>query len=77
MSWNRRVLAHETNDEVYFQIHEVYYDKDGNPDGYAVDGTTVGGESLESISWVLEEMTKCLNKPILSVNNFPKEYERK
>jgi hypothetical protein len=77
MSWNHRVLAHETNDEVYFQIHEVYYDKDGNPDGYAEDGTTVGGESIESISWVLEEMTKCLKKPILSVNNFPKEYERK
>lgn len=24
MSWNYRILAHENNGEIYFQIHEVY-----------------------------------------------------
>jgi hypothetical protein len=76
MSWNHRVLAHEINDEVYFEIHRVHYNKDDIPTIYTENGTTIGGESLESIAWVLEEMTKCLKKPILSVNNFPKEYER-
>ena len=25
MSWNHRILAHENNGEVYFQLHEVFY----------------------------------------------------
>ena len=28
MGWNHRILAHKDGDEMYFQIHEVYYDKD-------------------------------------------------
>ena len=31
MGWNYRVLAHKQFDEVYFYIHEVYYDEEGNP----------------------------------------------
>ena len=34
MKWNYRVLAHKQFDEVYFYIHEVYYDEEGNPNGY-------------------------------------------
>ncbi len=31
MKWNHRVLAHKDGDEMFFQIHEVYYDKKGKP----------------------------------------------
>ena len=75
MGWNHRVLAHKDGDEMYFQIHEVYYDKDGKPDSYTANGVSVGAESLDGIKWVLDKMKECLDKPILSVENFPNIYK--
>ena len=75
MGWNHRVLAHKDGDEMYFQIHEVYYDKDGKPDSYTANGVGVGAESLDGIKWVLDKMKECLDKPILSVENFPNIYK--
>ncbi len=74
MSWNHRILAHKDGDEMYLQIHEVYYDKDGKPDSHTANGVSVGAESLEGINWVLEKMKECANKPILLVDGFPNEY---
>jgi hypothetical protein len=73
MSWNHRILAHKDGDRMYFQIHEVYYDKDGNPDGYTANGVSVGAESLDGINWVLDKIKECTNKPILLADDFPNE----
>jgi len=77
MSWNHRILAHKDGDEMYFQIHEVYYDKEGKPNSYTLNGVSVGAESLDGINWVLDKMKECLDKPILSVENFPKTFKTK
>ena len=74
MSWNHRILAHKDGNEMYFQIHEVYYDKEGKPDGYTANGVSVGAESLDGIKWVLDKMKECTNKPILLADDFPNEY---
>jgi hypothetical protein len=76
MSWNHRILAHEQHgDEPYFMIHEVHYDKDGNPEAYTEKGVPVGGNSIKDITWVLNKMLACRKKPILSAGkNFPTEY---
>lgn len=34
MSWNFRVIRHVVDDDVLYGLHEVYYDKDGMPNGY-------------------------------------------
>jgi len=73
MSWNHRILAHKDGDGMYFQIHEVYYDKDGKPDGYTANSVSVGAESLDGINWVLDKMKECTNKPILLADDFPNE----
>lgn len=73
MTWNYRVLAHKEGDEVYFQIHEVYYEEKHL--GYTENGVTVGSEDVEGIKWVLDLMRECLEKPILSVEDFPNEYK--
>ena len=73
MSWNHRILAHKDGEGMYFQIHEVYYDKDGNADSYTANGVSVGAESLEGINWVLDKMKECTNKPILLADDFPNE----
>jgi len=74
MGWNHRILAHKDGDDWYFQIHEVYYNKQNEPEGYTENGTPVGAENIESIHWVLDKMKECINKPVLSVDNFPNEW---
>lgn len=74
MTWNYRVLAHRDGAGIYFQIHEVYYDEQGNPNGYTERGTTIGSETLESLRSELERMKECLDKPVLSYSDFPNEF---
>lgn len=75
MSWNHRLMAYEDGDEYYFRVHEVYYDKEGKPDGYTQEGVTVGGNSLEELRLVLYRMGLCLDKPILwAGDKFPQEF---
>jgi len=75
MSWNHRVLAHKDGDDIWFSIHEVYYDEKGTPESYTSNGVSVGGNSIKDLSWTLDKMKKCLNKPILSLENFPEEFK--
>ena len=75
MGWNHRLLAHKEGEGIYLQIHEVYYDTKGVPNGYTDKGVTVGADDIEGIDWVLGKMKECLSKPILSVEDFPKEYK--
>jgi hypothetical protein len=73
MSWNHRILAHESKEEVYFQIHEVYY-TDNKPDGYTANAVSVGGDTLKSINWTLNKMKEAIKKPVLwSGEKFPNE----
>ena len=76
MSWNHRVLAYKTNNGVYLQIHEVYYNKKGVPSYYSEEPITVGDDDLDGLSFVLSEMIKCISKPILwHGDDFPNEYK--
>jgi len=77
-TFNHRVMAHKSGRFVYLQIHEVYYDDNGVPDGYTQNAVTVGGETTAELVWVLDKMKLCLDKPILwAGDKFPKEYKSK
>ena len=78
-TWNHRVLAHKSKNpncegEVYFQIHEVHYDKKDNPKSHTQNGISVVSEGYADMQWVLSEMQACLTKPVLSADNWPNEY---
>lgn len=79
MSWNYRILASKDGlGYSYFEIHEVYYNKKGIPDRYTVHPVTVGSEEgHEGIKWVLDNMAKALDRPILDMDKFPEEYQKK
>jgi hypothetical protein len=55
MGWNHRILAHKHKDGIYFKIHEVYYDANGKPDIYTVEGV---GVDVKSIKWTVDRMKK-------------------
>jgi len=78
MSWNYRVVYHppskykvgdkKMDRKEYLSIHEVYYNKDGQPNAMTIDGIVVGDEgkdSLVSLKWILEKQLEALKKPIL------------
>ena len=77
-TWNYRVLAREYNGEPYYSIHEVYYDEDGNPNGYVDQVASVNGEDISSIRWSLNKMKEALNKTVLwHGDKFPQKHESK
>jgi hypothetical protein len=79
--WNHRILATEYSNglghtELYFQIHEVYYDDQGLPYTHTINPIPVAAESMEELNWVLGEMQKATQKPILwAGEKFPQEYK--
>lgn len=76
MSWNYRILAHQSEEEIHLQVHEVYYNDEGQPNGYTENGVAVGAEDLKGIEWVLDKMKECSEKPILwAGDKFPHEYK--
>lgn len=76
MGWNYRIIGIEHEGEISLQIHEVYYDADGIPTGFTSNPTPIYSEGgLKGLEWQLDKMREALDKPILSMDNFPKEFK--
>ena len=65
MSWNHRLMKMKDEEDDFYQIHEVFYDKEGNVESYTKNGVTVGGKDIGEVKWVLLEMLAALDKPVL------------
>jgi hypothetical protein len=65
MNWDYRILAYKQGEEILLQIHEVYYNEDGIPNGYTESPVSVGSETIKGITWTLNKMLECRTKPIL------------
>ena len=65
MSWNHRLMKMKDGEDDFYQIHEVFYDKEGNVESYTKNGVTVGGNDIGEVKWVLHEMLAALEKPVL------------
>lgn len=78
MSWNYRILAHPQEEEVFLEIHEVFYDGEDESKATTctVNAVTVGAEDVDGVKWSLEMMAEALDKPILWADDrFPEEYK--
>lgn len=51
-------------DEVTYAIHEVYYDKDGNVEGWTKEPTGILSEE-RNFDWVLKRLADAVKKPTL------------
>lgn len=71
MGWNHRVVRHvnpsplDKDEEYYYQVHEVYYNSDGEVTMMTKEGVSPYGNNIEDLTEILEWMTKALTKPIL------------
>ena len=73
MSWNYRIIKTITNgvfgtEHISYAIHEVYYDKDGNPNACSQNAIAPYGEdSVDSLKADFELMKKAFEKPVLDM----------
>jgi len=91
MSWNYRIGTHvfsykkafvsnpklaEMKDQRLFSIIEVYYDKNGKPDGYIDKKNTLSNwEDLSDLIGTVDLVKLALSKPIIDIDNFPNEWK--
>ena len=60
-TWNHRVLMTKGRGEKSFCIHEVHYNKDGVIIGWTENPIAVCSDSLQGLSWQLDNMLTCLS----------------
>ena len=70
--WNYRVMEFENDGEKYFEIKEVYYNRDGTLMGYC--NASVGGESFDDVINTLDMMKADAHKTVLKPSDFKGEY---
>lgn len=49
MHWNYRVVKYDRTDEVYFQIHEVYYNEKNEIEAYTENPVNPFGNTKEEL----------------------------
>ena len=92
MSWNYRVCTHvfsykkaftnnpklsKMEDQRLFSIEEVYYDKNGKPEGCTKGKNPLGNwEELEDLIVTVDLVKEALSKPIIDLDDFPSEYKQ-
>lgn len=68
MAWNYRVVKKQLNeDEVTFDVCEVYYDKEGNPTSWAWGKNVLSQDSLEDLEDALNKIQDAMKKPVLEI----------
>lgn len=80
--WNYRIIRHVKEEPSgghyeWFSIHEVYYDKDGKPNGCTVDPVGPTGDTAEEVRRALLMMLSDTGKPVLDYDEDFKSAEEK
>ena len=70
MSWNHRVVRRfypntHMDDSILYEIHEVYYDKDGTIGSLTQEPISIMEETVDDLRKTVERLTKCLDSPII------------
>ena len=79
MTWNHRVVKKSTDtgdglDEIY-EIHEIYYDDDGEILCYSENPTVPMGLDLSDLEGDLKLRLEALDKPVLEMKDLLKLVE--
>jgi len=70
MTWNYRVIRHVSISEVWYAVHEVYYDPSGIPIACSEDPVFPMGTDVLGLTDDLNRYHKALTKPILDYSTF-------
>ena len=70
MTWNHRVVRHEDKGQVYYQIHEAFYEEGQPADSITTEAITPFGETVEELAEELRRMLKATEHPALNYEDF-------
>ena len=65
MTWNFRAVKKAYMGETVYGVHEVYYDKDGNPEAVTVDPVGITGDSFDELRKEAVHYIRALCLPVL------------
>lgn len=66
MAWEHRIIEHDTVKNVYFAIHEVFYDEAGKIVSWTEKPVDIIGDSKEEVIKIVKMMLEDSYKPVLS-----------
>jgi predicted RNase H-like HicB family nuclease len=67
VTWNYRVIRSVDAAGVNYAIHECYYEGNNVPTSWTADPADVAAETRADLFWVLAEMTKAIERPVLEI----------
>lgn len=56
MTWNYRIIHHDTKEHPYFAIHEVFYDERGKITSWTTDPIDMTGESRREVIATIKQI---------------------
>jgi hypothetical protein len=65
MSWNYRVLKHVAGEEEWYQIHDVYYRRNGSIRACSEEAHTPFGETVEELQEEFKLMKIAFDMPTI------------
>jgi hypothetical protein len=66
MTWDYRIIKHDTVKSGHFAIHEVYYDDKGNVEAWTEEPIEIIGSSKSEIVKDMEYIISDIKQPILN-----------
>lgn len=69
MSWNHRIVKHDKDGNVFYSVHEVYYEED-QPVAYTENAVPAFGETHEELMHDMINQMSALTKPVLDATMF-------
>ena len=84
MSWNNRVILHDTDDDPenwWYGLHEVYYDKTGEIERYTVNAVSFTATYDDGPTSIAEQLLRArvdaMRRPLLKESELPKTKRRR
>lgn len=68
-TWNHRIVRAQYSTEVWYGIHEAYYDDNGKVVSWTMRPVEVAGNSIQELRKTLEQMLECLDKEVIDDSN--------
>ena len=66
MTWNYRIIKHNTSKQNHFALHEVFYDDKGKITSWTEQPIDIVGESKADIERALKQMLLDIDTPVLT-----------
>ena len=62
MHWNNRIFKHQQGDQIWYSIHETFYDEDGKVELWTQEEISPYGETVDELIEHVEQLLNDIKK---------------